>query len=79
MMRPGWRTSRPATLFALLYIHGKHALEPLRPRHRVGLYIGDGRNRPESGFDGQIAKFSIVEPKFSITQHMFRWASGDGS
>jgi hypothetical protein len=50
-----------------------------RLRLRKHAHIGDGRIRPESGFEGQITKFSIVEPKFSITQHMFRWANGDGS
>jgi hypothetical protein len=28
---------RPTALFTFLYVSGEHALEPLRPRHRVGL------------------------------------------
>ena len=28
--------NRSTTLFTLLYIYGKHALEPQRPSHRVG-------------------------------------------
>ena len=37
------------------------------------------RVRPESEFEVQIVKFSMVEPQSAITQHMFRRANGDGS
>ena len=36
MIRPGWRTSWPTTLFTFLNIYGEHTLEPLRPQKNSG-------------------------------------------
>lgn len=32
-------SDRPTTLLAFLNLDGKHTLEPLRPRHRIGVWF----------------------------------------